>query len=204
MTLTTIWRSQSWKQRLFRSLEERHQHFGIFNLAALDDLFGKDLVKNHRRRLGRMSLEFQPMGRRLHHAFRFDIARARIRAFVAGHALPDDVLVAEQFRLHAHADEVDPVARIEPRLDGIDRARIGTRAALPATMNQRPARQRRNLILQALVVVGDDATLDERGPVARNIDTIDGQALVRLQVLRPDQRLFVNGHTGTMPFNSTA
>ncbi len=131
---------------------------------------------------------------RLHHAFRIDVARAGIGAFVAGDALPDDVLVAQQLVLHAQADQVDPVARVEVRVDGVDRAGVGAGAALPAAVDELAARQRRDLLLHLLVVVGDRARIDERAPMPGDVDAFDLQMLVGDQVLRPDQRFFVDRH----------
>jgi hypothetical protein len=87
-------------------------------------------------------------------------------AFVARDALPDDVLVAQQFGLHAHPREVDPVTRVEVRVDRIHRAGIGAGAALPAAVDMLSAWQRGDLVLHRLVVVGDYARLDEGAPVA--------------------------------------
>jgi hypothetical protein len=115
------------------------------------------------------------------------MARADVGALVAGNALPDDVLVAQQFGFHAHADQVDPVARVEVRVQGVDRAGIGARPALPAAVDVFAPGQHGNLVLERLVVVGDDPALDEGAPVAGNVHALDFELLVNLQVLGADQ-----------------
>ena len=151
------------------------QHQAILDLAGGEHLLGEDFIERHRRLLLGVALEFEPMRGRLHHAFRINVARAGVGAFVAGDALPDDVLVAQQFFFEAHADQIDPVARVEIRIDGIDGAGIGARTALPAAVDEFAARQRRDLLLHPLVVVGDGARVDERAPVPGDVDAFDLQ-----------------------------
>ena len=96
--------------------------------------------------------------------------------------------------MHAHADQVDPVSRIEARLDGVDRAGIGARAALPAAVDLVTTGHGGDLVLEILVVVGDDAGLDEGRPMPGDIDAFDDQLILGLEVLGPDQRFLVDGH----------
>jgi hypothetical protein len=122
------------------------------------------------------------------------MARADVGALVAGNALPDDVLVAQQFGFHAHADQVDPVARIEIRVELIDRARIGARSALPAAVDVLAAGQRRDFFFQRLVIIRNHPALDERAPVAGNVHPLDFEVLVDFEVFGADQGFLMNGH----------
>ena len=54
-------------------------------------------------------------------------------------------------------------------------------------MDELAPRQRRDLVLEHLVVIGDDAAFDERAPVAGDVDALDLEVLVHGQVLGADQ-----------------
>jgi hypothetical protein len=94
---------------------------------------------------------------------------------------------SQQFGLHAHADQVDPVAWIEVRVELVDGAGVGAGAALPAPVDVLAPRQRGDLIFERLVVVADDPALDKRAPVAGNVDALDFQVFVNLEVFGTDQ-----------------
>ena len=130
-----------------------------------------------------MAFKFQPVAGRLHHAFRFHVARTGVGALVAGHALPDDVLVAQQFLFHARADQVDPVARVELRVNRVDRTGVGAGAALPATVDEFTSGQGCNFLFEFFVVVGDYAALDKGAPVPGYIYTLDFEVFLNVQVL---------------------
>ena len=103
-----------------------------------------------------MSLGFQPMRHGFHHTFRFNISRTYMSAFVTGNTLPDNFFVSKQFLFHAQTGKINPVAWIEVRIDGIDRARVGAGTALPATVDVLPAGKRGNFIFEILVVIVDN------------------------------------------------
>ncbi len=65
---------------------------------------------------------------------------------------------------------------------------------MPAAVDVLAAGQRRDLVLQRLVVIGYDARFDERAPVTRYIDAVEHQFVMSLQILGTDQRFFMNGH----------
>ena len=96
------------------------------------------------------------MGQGLHDPFRVNVAGTRIGAFVARYALPDDIFIAQQLGFHAHADQIDPKARVEVRIYRIDRAGVRARPALPASVDILAARKSRDFVLYIFVAVGDD------------------------------------------------
>ena len=63
-------------ERLSGALEEAAQHAPVVDFPGLDDLFGKHVVEDRRRRRLGVALELKPMRRRLHHALGHDVARA--------------------------------------------------------------------------------------------------------------------------------
>ena len=74
----------------------------------------------------------------------------------------------------AQADQVDPVARVEVGIDGVDRCRHWcTNRTASSGGCISPPPQVRDLLLQVLVVVGDRAALDEGRPMAGDVNALD-------------------------------